>query len=55
MAGLFKIDQLNASECDLMMENDGSDHGACWDGGINPALSRPQEPITHSVIEKLTK
>lgn len=54
MVGLFKIYQLIASECDLI-QIDGSAHGACWDGGINPALSRPQEPMTHSVIEKLTK
>lgn len=35
MVGLFKIHQ---RKCPVI-QIDGSAHGACWDGGINPALS----------------
>ncbi|ROL43260.1 Protein Wnt-2 [Anabarilius grahami] len=40
-----------------LIQFDGSAHGACWDGGINPALSRPTRAyhsFSHRKTNKVT-
>lgn len=52
---LFKIQLITSIHA--LIQFDGSAHGACWDGGINPALSRPTRAyhsFSHRKTNKVT-